>query len=100
MIILNHFKPKVDKTQMSTMLQSFVSATPQLEVTSLQPYTDYAISVQVCTSGGCTMSPTVNVRTPSDIPQNQPAPVIDNITSTAMDLSWTDPLLPNGKISG
>lgn len=101
MIIPNNFQTMVDKKYRNLyFLQSFVSKTPQLELTLLEPYTEYAISVQVCTLGGCAESPTVNVHTSSDVPQNQPEPVIDNITSTTMNLSWTDPLAPNGKISG
>jgi len=74
------------------------SSSPLVQLTELQAHTTYAVHVEACTSAGCTASRTVTLTTSTDLPMNLSAAVVHNITSTSVQLNWTDPVLPNGLI--
>lgn len=61
--------------------------------------TIYSYTVSACTSTGCTHSGPSTARTSEDIPSSMSAPVATVLSSSAIQVSWTAPLQPNGKIS-
>ncbi|KAK7504941.1 hypothetical protein BaRGS_00003969 [Batillaria attramentaria] len=64
----------------------------------LKPFTTYTVQVQACTTGGCTNSTGVSVKTTTAKPAGlQPIQVVST-NSTAVSLSWTFPDRPNGEI--
>jgi len=69
-----------------------------VSISSLTPFTWYNIYIGSCTVAGCTSGPAVRVQTLSELPQNQSAPLISNITSTTVDVSWINPAVPFGII--
>lgn len=88
----------VDWCKQIITFQVLRTSSNETDVTSLKPVTVYVVSVDVCTSVGCTRSPVVYVTTASELPQGLVAPEISNITSTAMDLNWSNPHIANGDI--
>ena len=64
----------------------------------LMPYTEYSVSVAACTAGGCTRSLPTSTRTAPRIPAAQAPPTVTNVTTTSIDIAWTPPGQPNGKI--
>ena len=69
-------------------------------VAGLNPYTEYTIMANVCTSAGCSNSTGVGVSTATDRPDGIPEPTATERTSNTIDLAWTEPTLPNGVITG
>ena len=69
-----------------------------VNVSSLQPYVEYTVRVQACTSVGCLKSETSTVRTLESIPMFQGAPLVFALGPTSVDVSWTKPGQPNGVI--
>ncbi|PIK62300.1 putative usherin [Apostichopus japonicus] len=65
-------------------------------VDSLTPYTDYEVTIEACTVGGCTESDSTPGRTQSAPPQGQDAPRADPITQTYISVIWSPPTYPNG----
>jgi len=79
-------------------LQATSSASQLIEMRHLRAYTTYEVYVEACTRAGCTQSPSTSLTTSTDLPVNLSAPVVVNVTSTSVYLTWTDPLVPNGRI--
>nr|XP_047132108.1 usherin isoform X3 [Hydra vulgaris] len=69
-------------------------------VTGLLPYILYYIKISVCTVVGCTDSAMTSVRTLPAAPSNQPSPIASVLSSTSLRVQWTEPLYPNGPITG
>uniref|UniRef100_A0A2C9JJ39 Usherin n=1 Tax=Biomphalaria glabrata TaxID=6526 RepID=A0A2C9JJ39_BIOGL len=65
-------------------------------VTNLTPYTQYAVTLTACTSGGCTESVATLVTTTSAIPSGLGAPVPTAISQSRISILWQPPLSPNG----
>uniref|UniRef100_H3A4S8 Usherin n=1 Tax=Latimeria chalumnae TaxID=7897 RepID=H3A4S8_LATCH len=64
----------------------------------LEPYTIYTLVLEACTEEGCTRSPPQPVRTDEAPPSSQPAPVAKSVNAASIELKWSKPLNPNGKI--
>lgn len=65
----------------------------------LDPYTVYSYTVEVCTGGGCTMSPPSSRRTAQAAPSGVPAPALQAVSALAITISWRIPDKPNGIIT-
>jgi hypothetical protein len=65
-----------------------------------RPLTRYSLTMSVCTSGGCTTSPNVEIVTLEEAPTEIEAPVLDEKGIDYLDLSWSKPKYPNGNITG
>ena len=68
------------------------------DVTNLQPYTDYTVTVGACNSIGCAEGTTV-VRTLEDVPQFIAAPFLVALNPTTVYVQWEQPARPNGVIT-
>uniref|UniRef100_A0A8B9DD56 Usherin n=1 Tax=Anser cygnoides TaxID=8845 RepID=A0A8B9DD56_ANSCY len=64
----------------------------------LEPYTMYTLVLEACNAAGCTRSLPQPVRTDEAPPVSQMAPVIQAVNATNIELSWLEPINPNGKI--
>ncbi|XP_068172657.1 usherin isoform X1 [Antennarius striatus] len=64
----------------------------------LEPWTVYSLSLEACTSAGCTHSPPQRVTTSAAPPSSQPPPIPLVIGPDSVLLTWTPPSLPNGPI--
>ncbi|XP_078086591.1 usherin [Mustelus asterias] len=64
----------------------------------LEPYTVYTLMLEACTKAGCTHLPPQEVRTDEALPTSQPAPDIQSVNATQIELRWIKPLSANGKI--
>uniref|UniRef100_A0A8B9U5J2 Usherin n=1 Tax=Anas zonorhyncha TaxID=75864 RepID=A0A8B9U5J2_9AVES len=64
----------------------------------LEPYTMYTLVLEACNAAGCTRSLPQPIRTDEAPPVSQMAPVIQAVNATNIELSWLEPINPNGKI--
>ncbi|KAM4770863.1 usherin [Rhinophrynus dorsalis] len=69
-------------------------------VYSLKPFTKYNFSVHACTIEGCIQSLPLTVITPQAPPAYQSPPVLQNSSSTSLNLQWIPPSQANGIIIG
>ncbi|PAA46229.1 hypothetical protein BOX15_Mlig008391g4 [Macrostomum lignano] len=67
-----------------------------LLITPLLPWTDYLVSVKVCSSGGCIDSPQTNFRSSYDIPRGLEKPVGRALSTNYISVTWQKPRYPNG----
>ncbi|XP_041469805.1 usherin-like [Lytechinus variegatus] len=65
-------------------------------VYNLVPYTEYSVTIEACTAGGCTQSNPTSVRTDPTLPFGQMSPRGDAITQTYISVIWSPPSRPNG----
>lgn len=65
----------------------------------LEPYTQYVLALEACTVAGCTRSRPQLVQTDEAPPASQPPPNIESHNATIVELSWSSPVSPNGKIT-
>ncbi|XP_054432559.1 LOW QUALITY PROTEIN: usherin [Pteronotus mesoamericanus] len=65
----------------------------------LAPSAVYTLTLEACTRAGCTRSAPQPVRTDEAPPQFQPPPRVQSVGSTNVELTWSEPVHPNGKIS-
>jgi len=54
----------------------------------LQPFTNYSVRLEACTSAGCTSASWQTVTTAEILPANQPAPSVGEVNSTTVTLRW------------
>lgn len=66
--------------------------------TGLKPYTRYSYSVHAVNNGGFTASDPVTVTTSEASPTSMDAPHIRLVDADSLNVSWTKPLEPNGRI--
>ncbi|KAM6217822.1 usherin isoform 2-T2 [Rhynchocyon petersi] len=64
----------------------------------LEPFTLYMITLEACTRAGCARSMPQPLWTEEAPPDSQLAPTIHSVASTSVELSWSEPINPNGKI--
>ncbi|TFK09759.1 enhancer of filamentation 1 [Platysternon megacephalum] len=64
----------------------------------LEPFTLYTLVLEACTVAGCIRSSPQPVQTDEAPPASQLAPVIQSVNATNIELSWSEPINPNGKI--
>ncbi|XP_004439711.1 PREDICTED: usherin [Ceratotherium simum simum] len=64
----------------------------------LDPFTRYTLTLEACTRAGCAHSAPQPLWTDEAPPHSQLAPTIQSVGSTSVELSWSAPVNPNGKI--
>uniref|UniRef100_A0A8D0R6P0 Usherin n=1 Tax=Sus scrofa TaxID=9823 RepID=A0A8D0R6P0_PIG len=64
----------------------------------LDPFTLYTLTLEACTRAGCAHSAPQPLWTEEAAPQAQLAPTVQSVGSTSVELSWSEPVSPNGKI--
>nr|XP_031294235.1 usherin [Camelus dromedarius]XP_031294237.1 usherin [Camelus dromedarius] len=64
----------------------------------LDPFTLYTLTLEACTRAGCAHSAPQPLWTEEAAPQSQLPPTIQSVGSTSVELSWSEPVNPNGKI--
>lgn len=64
----------------------------------LEPYTVYTLVLEACTETGCTRSAPQRVTTEEAAPSSQPAPTVLQVQSRSVELRWSPPVQPNGRI--
>ena len=67
------------------------------EVTNLQPYTNYTVTVDACNSVGC-VDGTAIVTTLEGVPQFIAPPTLSVLGPTSVNIQWQPPAQPNGVI--
>ena len=67
-------------------------------VAGLTPFTDNTFLLEACTSQKCGSSEQVTIRTEEDVPESQTPPTLTTINSSAIQVTWTEPMQPNGII--
>ena len=72
----------------------------QATVTGLSPATLYFFRLVAYNAGGSVQSRTSNVTTIESSPDGVPAPNVSVLSSTALAISWSAPLVPNGIVTG
>uniref|UniRef100_A0A3Q3EF52 Usher syndrome 2A (autosomal recessive, mild) n=1 Tax=Labrus bergylta TaxID=56723 RepID=A0A3Q3EF52_9LABR len=65
----------------------------------LSPFSTYSYSIIACTSEGCITSPYTNFTTLEAPPATVDAPTLDSITSSSINISWSQPLTQNGEVT-
>ncbi|XP_061670381.1 usherin isoform X4 [Syngnathoides biaculeatus] len=65
----------------------------------LEPWTVYTLTLEACTSAGCTRSSPQRVTTAAAPPASQPPPTPLSISSDRVSLTWGPPAQPNGPIA-
>ncbi|XP_016076620.1 PREDICTED: usherin [Miniopterus natalensis] len=66
----------------------------------LEPFTVYTLTLEACTRAGCAHSAPQPVRTQEAPPRSQPPPAVQSVGPTRVELAWSEPAQPNGKIIG
>lgn len=64
----------------------------------LTPFTMYTYVVQACTSGGCSLSPSVLAQTSEAQPVGLAPPMVRSLSESSILVTWTPPSTPNGNI--
>ena len=67
--------------------------------TGLFPFTEYTYIVEACTNAGCTNSTTASNTTFEALPELVSDPVITNLQSRSLTITWSVPGSPNGIIT-
>ncbi|XP_059533348.1 usherin [Myotis daubentonii] len=65
----------------------------------LDPSTVYTLTLQACTRAGCAHSAPQPVRTAEAPPRSQAPPAVRSVGPTSVELTWSEPAHPNGKIT-
>ncbi|KAM4814939.1 usherin-like, partial [Thomomys bottae] len=78
---------------------SFDAATFNYTDNNLLPFSTYSYSVMGCTSGGCTTSIPAHITTPEAAPSGVQPPTLCPVNANQINVSWSPPLLPNGRIT-
>ncbi|EGD81509.1 laminin alpha 5 chain [Salpingoeca rosetta] len=94
--------PNGDGVSYSVLVDGSASADAseagEVVVNGLQPFTTYTVAVQACTTGGCTTSSAVSIRTLSDAPADLDAPSVTATSSSSLVVTWMAPGKPNGML--
>lgn len=64
----------------------------------LEPWTVYSLTLEACTSAGCTRTPPQDISTAAAPPASQPPPTVLLVGPDSVWLSWGSPTQPNGPI--
>ncbi|XP_053172998.1 usherin [Scomber japonicus] len=68
-------------------------------LSGLKPFTQYTVTLEACSSGGCTSTLPLSLLTASAPPQNQPPPKVTATGPHSLHASWDPPSQPNGVIT-
>ncbi|MEQ2175895.1 hypothetical protein GOODEAATRI_022425, partial [Goodea atripinnis] len=89
-------------------VESFNKAEPVIHYTGLstealasglKSFTQYSVTLEACSSGGCTSGPPLSLLTAAAPPKNQSAPRINATGPHTLHGSWDPPSQPNGIIT-
>ncbi|CAL8404780.1 unnamed protein product, partial [Boreogadus saida] len=74
---------------------------PAAEATAagLTPYTFYSFTLEACSSGGCSSTRPLTLRTAPAPPRDQPPPRVNATGPRTLNLTWDPPEQPNGVIT-
>ncbi|MED6278925.1 hypothetical protein CHARACLAT_029076, partial [Characodon lateralis] len=86
---LNKAEPVIHYTGLST----------EALASGLKSFTQYSITLEACSSGGCTSGPPLSLLTAAAPPKNQSAPRINATGPHTLHGSWDPPSQPNGIIT-
>ncbi|XP_052001042.1 usherin [Xyrauchen texanus] len=64
----------------------------------LEPYTIYSLVLEACTEAGCTRTAPQRVTTEEAPPSSQPTPTAQQVHARSVELRWSSPAQPNGRI--
>lgn len=64
----------------------------------LDPFTLYTLTLEACTGAGCAHTAPQPLWTDEAPPDSQLPPTIQSVEATSVELSWSEPVNPNGKI--
>ena len=67
--------------------------------TSLEPFTEYMYTLEVCTNGGCTNSTTVSNTTFEALPEGVSGLMVSQLQARSLFLTWEPPARTNGIIT-
>ncbi|CAB1330697.1 unnamed protein product, partial [Coregonus sp. 'balchen'] len=67
----------------------------QAAATGLSPYTYYNLTLQACSTGGCTSTPPLPLLTSPSPPQGQPPPRVNATGPHQIHAAWDPPVRPN-----
>ena len=67
--------------------------------TSLEPFTEYTYTLEVCTNGGCTNSTTVSNTTFEALPEGVSGLMVSQLQARSLSLTWEPPARTNGIIT-
>ena len=73
-----------------------VSSQSQFFLLGLSPATKYTLRVVVCNKAACASSPELEFLTNGEPPQGLSQPIISNVTSDSVLISWKEPVNKNG----
>eukprot|EP00794_Sanderia_malayensis_P020024 gene20024-21985_t len=91
--VIIHYILYVNGTEKNRTLQT------RFHVVELQPFTYYVAQLEACIHVGCKMSAiTKSFQTLQDVPQGQPAPLLNANGSRSVVISWSKPTVTNGII--
>ncbi|XP_030233283.1 usherin [Gadus morhua] len=68
-------------------------------VVGLRPYTFYSFTLEACSSGGCSSTRPLTLRTAPAPPRDQPPPRVNATGPRTLTLTWDPPEQPNGVIT-
>ena len=71
----------------------------EFELRRLEPYKEYSVQLEACTSVGCTRSLPQPFYTAETAPESQPAPMMGAVTATTAVITWSRPSKANGRIT-
>ncbi|XP_052056319.1 usherin [Apodemus sylvaticus] len=77
---------------------SFNASTFSYTDNQLLPFSTYSYAILACTGGGCYTSEPTNITTPEAPPSGVSPPVLVAISAHQINVSWSPPSIPNGKI--
>ena len=92
-IILHYEIDVSDGTNSITIVTSDLTT----NVTNLQPFTEYTVTVDACNSVGCVSGSTI-VTTLESVPQFVAPPALQALSPTSINIQWQQPAQPNGEI--
>ncbi|KAG3258086.1 usherin, transcript variant X1 [Ictidomys tridecemlineatus] len=64
----------------------------------LDPFTVYTLTLEACTKAGCAHTAPQSLWTEEAPPDSQLTPTVQSVESTRVELRWSEPVNPNGKI--
>lgn len=77
---------------------SFNASTFSYTDSQLLPFSTYSYAVLACTGGGCCTSEPTSITTPEAPPSGVSPPVLWVVSAHQINVSWSMPSIPNGKI--
>ena len=66
------------------------------QIDALDSFTEYTVTYNACTSGGCTTSTAAKVKTNPGKPAGMEAPQLKALSASEMGITWDLPAKPNG----